>query len=443
MSLIVREVNTNFTTGGDSTLIHRACVGADVLLLQEAKFTLADLLPDGWAALQDTTSEATRGSCIAYRSAAASVVDWRLVQGSLAGSGIMARHILWADIEDLSAPGHVGRFISAHRPPKRARALWPSFDRSMLRLVASSQGVVLGMDANQDIAVVGNKYGLEEVGSNVFTALFTGSDVVATHPVIDRRYPKRLTDHPVVTLTVTLPTRKETPVTYRYLIELANVLRAGGLTVVEVKGWQTRGRPKTTGGFNPVGVLWHHTGGDGNDLTYATWLALTGRPDLPAPLCQLSIDRKGTVYVLAAGRANHAGKAKASGTVAAGDGNALYIGVECMNTGTEGWTPEQYGAMVLTGAALAKYLGTSVQTQRGHKETSVTGKWDPGALDMDKFRKAIQARIDSSTPTPPVVPPVPKPAPKPTPAETIARLRNLVRKWRRRARAKTQPPVAP
>ena len=205
---------------------------------------------------------------------------------------------------------------------------------------------------------------------------------------------------------------EEEPVTYRYLTDLADVLTKAGLDVEEVSGWKTRGRPKSTGGFNPVGVLWHHTGSydsltDARDDTeYAAWLAKSGRSDLPAPLCQISISAEGKVYICAAGRANHAGKAKASGSVAGGDGNSLYIGIECMNSGKQGWPKPQYEAMVATGAALAAYLGTSPKAQRAHKETSVTGKWDPGMLDMDKFRRDIAARIEANKP------PAPQPEPE-------------------------------
>lgn len=178
--------------------------------------------------------------------------------------------------------------------------------------------------------------------------------------------------------------------TYRYLTDLATVARRAGLDVLGVSGWQSRGRPESTGGNDPSGVLWHHTGGAPNDAAYADWLARVGRSDLPAPLCHLSINRAGTVFVIAAGRTNHGGKAKASGPIPAGDANALYIGVECMNTGSEGWSPEQYGAMVKLGAALAKAYGWSAEHNRAHKETSMTGKWDPGQLNMTDFREDIR-----------------------------------------------------
>jgi hypothetical protein len=118
-------------------------------------------------------------------------------------------------------------------------------------------------------------------------------------------------------------------------------------------------------------------------------LAVDGRSDLPAPLCHFSLGRDGTVYVVAAGRANHAGVAKASGPMPAGDGNVMYVGVECQNSGTEGWTKAQYEAMVTLGVVVSKYLGCTASANRAHKETSITGKWDPGALDMDRFRLDI------------------------------------------------------
>jgi hypothetical protein len=200
------------------------------------------------------------------------------------------------------------------------------------------------------------------------------------------------------------------------LTQLADVLRAAGLTVVEIDGWKTRSRPESTGGFAPVGVLWHHTGDNANGAKYAQWLATVGRSDLPPPLCHLSIDRQGVVYVIAAGRANHAGVAKASGSVAAGDGNSLYVGVEVQNTGTEDYPRAQYDAMVKVGAALGKMLPCTINAQRAHYETSVTGKWDPGdpdglpfaggkrVLDMDAFRSMIGAAMNPPKPVAPVRP---------------------------------------
>lgn len=188
----------------------------------------------------------------------------------------------------------------------------------------------------------------------------------------------------------------------RRLHDLPSVLRKAGLHVVEVPGWRDLSRPESSGGFTPVGNLWHHTGSkDTNplsiedDYAYAVWLAKVGRSDLAAPLCQVSPARNGTLFVCAAGRGNHAGKAKASGPVPAGDGNELYIGWECQNNGSEGWTPAQYDAMVRGAAATSKHYGWSAEANRAHKETSVTGKWDPGLLDMAGFRDDIAEQMVS------------------------------------------------
>lgn len=176
-----------------------------------------------------------------------------------------------------------------------------------------------------------------------------------------------------------------------YLTDLADAARLSGLTVVELPGWQSRGRP---GAFAPRGVLCHHTGGEADGRAYVDWMALEGRPDLPAPLCQLALSRTGVVYVLAAGRANHGGSAKAAGPMPAGDANALYVGVEALNTGSEGWTDVQRDAYARLCAALCRFYGWPAPHVRAHRETSTTGKWDPGLLDMDEHRATVARLLD-------------------------------------------------
>lgn len=189
---------------------------------------------------------------------------------------------------------------------------------------------------------------------------------------------------------------------------LPHILRHYGLRVEEVDGWRARGRPASTGGFNPVGVLCHHTAtGPSSSVASVINLLVRGRSDLPGPLCQLSLTRNGTVYIVAAGRANHAGVAKASGTVASGDGNELYVGIEAHNNGVgEKWPNDQYDAYVLLCAVLCKEIThNSFKTVRGHKETSVTGKIDP-TFNMDTFREKVAAKLRDLGGSPP--------APKPT-----------------------------
>lgn len=174
---------------------------------------------------------------------------------------------------------------------------------------------------------------------------------------------------------------------------LPTILRDAGLKVVEVDGWRGRERP---GPFAPVGVLCHHTATrkTASDAAVVRLLRV-GRSDLPGPLCQIGLSRNGTVYLIAAGRANHAGRAKSSGTVAAGDGNELYIGIEAFNDGVgEPWPIVQRDAYELLCAVLSvKVTGNSVNTVRGHKETSVTGKIDP-TFSMPAFREAVGAEMN-------------------------------------------------
>lgn len=208
--------------------------------------------------------------------------------------------------------------------------------------------------------------------------------------------------------------------------DLPKILRDAGLKVSEVDGWRNRARPASTGGFAPVGVLCHHTATDRHTRDSSVLALLVGgRSDLPGPLCQLGLGRDGTVYVVAAGRANHAGTAKPSGTVAGGDGNSLYIGIEAFNDGVgEAWPKAQYDAYVLLCATLcAKVTHNSASTVRGHKETSVTGKVDP-TFNMDEFRGAVAARLRANGPTP-------APALKPT---AVSKARALL--WKAYKRAK-------
>lgn len=185
------------------------------------------------------------------------------------------------------------------------------------------------------------------------------------------------------------------------------ILRRHGLKVVVVPGWKTRGRPASTGGFNPVGVLCHHTATTVAWTVAAVLRLLTGgRSGLPGPLCQFGLGRDGTVYLVAAGRANHAGVAKSVGSVAAGDGNELYVGIEAFNAGTgEPWPAAQYNAYVLLAAVIqVEFTKNSHRAVNGHKETSTTGKIDP-TFRMDDFRSKVAAMMkqiveDDTTPKP-------------------------------------------
>ncbi|WP_349268935.1 bacteriophage protein [Mycolicibacterium parafortuitum] len=177
-------------------------------------------------------------------------------------------------------------------------------------------------------------------------------------------------------------------------IWLAEVLRAEGIDVVEFPGWRRRGH----GVFKDVrGVMVHHTG---SNTATAESIAY-GRPDLSGPLSQLHLARDGTVTVVAAGVAWHAGVGRYP-WLPANMGNWHTIGIECANSGTSptaphrrNWPDAQYDALVAACAAICRRLGYPAERTIGHKEYAgrAQGKWDPGAIDMDGLRRDVAVRI--------------------------------------------------
>lgn len=182
---------------------------------------------------------------------------------------------------------------------------------------------------------------------------------------------------------------------------LPAVLRAAGLKVTT---YGVRGRP---GDYEPHGVLNHHTATKTSLLNPHPTLRLVtgGRPDLPGPLCQVLLGADGHCHVITTGRANHAGKARPTGPMPGGDGNELYIGIEWDYSGYDKPTPAQYAAGVKANAAILTRLRRTAASARGHRETSTTGKWDPGQVDLDALRSDIAAAMrPAPTPTPPARP---------------------------------------
>ena len=186
------------------------------------------------------------------------------------------------------------------------------------------------------------------------------------------------------------------------LVWLADVLRAAGLRVVETPGWKERSA--NSGPLpSPVGVLEHHTAyvASYENPAPSVQLCIDGRPDLKGPLCHGLIGYDGVIHLIAAGRANHAGEARASGPNPAGDGNTLYVGFEWDYQGVDQQpSPEQYAAALRATAAVLRHLGRPDEAARGHKETSTTGKIDPGHVDLDKFRSELSTRSEEGEMTP-------------------------------------------
>lgn len=186
------------------------------------------------------------------------------------------------------------------------------------------------------------------------------------------------------------------------LVWLVDVLRRAGLNVLETDGWRDRaaaGDPPA-----PIGVLQHHTATVTTPENPAptVGMCINGRPDLDGPLCNALIGLDGAIHLIAAGRANHAGEAEASGPIpAAGSGNGIYIGFEWDYQGVQQHpSREQYDAAVRATAAVLRHLRVPAEHARGHKETSVTGKIDPGHVDMNRFRQHVGDAMNQPNPDP-------------------------------------------
>jgi hypothetical protein len=184
---------------------------------------------------------------------------------------------------------------------------------------------------------------------------------------------------------------------------LADALRAEGCKVKEVDGWENRGRPASSGGFDPQGPTHHHTG---THTSYSNPnptlnMCIQGRPDLSGPLCQVLIGYDGVCWVIAAGRANHAGTNNGHGPYTSGDGNAQSFGWELDYNGTQDPSPEQVDAAERASAAVLRKKKHGVQWVVTHKETSTTGKWDTGQRSGDQWRNGVQRRLDGKDDDPP------------------------------------------
>lgn len=190
-------------------------------------------------------------------------------------------------------------------------------------------------------------------------------------------------------------------------LEVNARLRAAGITVREASGWQSRGNGQTSA---YEGGLVHHTAtGYGIALpgTGVGNLLINGRPDLRGPLCNYAGNDDGSITVIAAHPANHAG---ASGGRSMGPlpitslFNRRVMGLEIVYPGTSPMRDAQYRSALVWSKAVADVCGGgNIERVRAHAETSITGKWDPGeapgrTINMAAFRNAARNVEDDLTP---------------------------------------------
>ncbi|MFB6894948.1 peptidoglycan-binding protein [Streptomyces hydrogenans] len=214
---------------------------------------------------------------------------------------------------------------------------------------------------------------------------------------------------------------------------LLAALRAEGVTLVEHPGWRTHDRNRA-GAWGPVaGVMIHHTVSTGTASSVA--LCSDGYAGLPGPLCHGVIAKDGTVHLVSAGRANHAGGGDPSvlravvteaygdrppvprehqGSSGAVDGNSRFYGFECVNlgNGTDPWPTAQLDAIERVSAALCRAHGWGAKSVIGHLEWS-DWKSDPKGFGMPGMRDRVQKRLGAAPAPKPTAPAAPRHQPFP------------------------------
>ncbi|MFF3398236.1 N-acetylmuramoyl-L-alanine amidase [Streptomyces sp. NPDC002659] len=199
------------------------------------------------------------------------------------------------------------------------------------------------------------------------------------------------------------------------------LLRAEGLTVVEVGLWRTHNRNHKGPWGEVHGVMIHHTVTKGTANTVR--ICREGYEALPGPLCHGVIAKDGTVHLVGYGRANHAGlgdddvltavkteTAPPKANEANTDGNRAFYGFECENLGDgkDPWPAAQLEAIERVSAAICRYHRWGPRSVIRHLDWQ-PGKVDPRGVDWDAMQDRIADRLAVPVPKPPAKPPAVKP----------------------------------
>ncbi len=171
-------------------------------------------------------------------------------------------------------------------------------------------------------------------------------------------------------------------------LHLPDTARDAGLEVEVLDGWETRGW-----GFSPLGGVAHHTGGARPSPRFLS----QGRKDLAGPLCNWSTTPDGRIQIIAAGRANHAGRDWEHNPLARFGAlhNRYVYGDEMVHRGDGSpWPRIQLEAAAAMWAAVFRHHGWDADRLCSHAEWAGPRKPDPRGVDMDDFRADVQALID-------------------------------------------------
>lgn len=180
------------------------------------------------------------------------------------------------------------------------------------------------------------------------------------------------------------------------------ILRSWGVHVHEVDGWRQRGRaPMGT----VLGMMAHHDASNKNAKdANALNVIIYGRAGLPGPLATYAVGRdpddegpqQAKVYIVAAGKANHAGKGSYPGV---NRGAHSMFGVEAFNNGVgEDWDNYDVYVKLFAAHSLAMLKRGRKSINIGHKEfaTPRGRKIDPN-FSMERFRVDVFSLVYKST----------------------------------------------
>lgn len=157
--------------------------------------------------------------------------------------------------------------------------------------------------------------------------------------------------------------------------------------------WHKRGGSR----FDPKGFTVHHDASPrGSDIRH---IIRDGHSTLSGPLANLYLTRKGALVVIAAGRANHAGRGGWQGL----RGNSSVWGLEIANDGTgEPYGDEQLRVVRLLMRAFHEVDGVPVGLVHSHAEWAPRRKTDPAVdpevgsrpWNMARFRSELRQQPD-------------------------------------------------
>lgn len=176
------------------------------------------------------------------------------------------------------------------------------------------------------------------------------------------------------------------------LARVADRCEARGIKVVRVSGWENRGRIKTENGrryaqdmVSIESLIVHHTATGGREDYRSLKTVTDGRGDLAGPLSNWGGGRMGTLFLIAAGSANHTGA-----TRELWQSNQYASGFEAENDGIgEPWSLPLKVCMTVWAQEMRKEFGVPQARVLGHREICVPvgRKPDPANFDMNEFRK--------------------------------------------------------